>query len=115
MGVRLRGRGGAIDLRRHQRNHEGDHRTPYGIGFAEIIDGSESSCSSLNSGRQSRIALHRKPMRHSLHSFAKPVALESVVWIQKNDPRGIGPEDVYPHEKDGRVITIYEFLTGAAQ
>jgi hypothetical protein len=49
--------------------------------------------------------------RHSGFMFGRNVP----ALLIENDPRGIGPEDVYPHEKDGRVITIYEFLTRPAQ
>ena len=49
--------------------------------------------------------------RHSGFMFGRNVP----ALLIENDPRGISPEDVYPHEKDGRIITIYEYLTRPAQ
>lgn len=48
--------------------------------------------------------------RHSGFMFGRNVP----ALLVENDPRGMAPEDVYPHEKDGRIITIYEFLTKSA-
>lgn len=47
--------------------------------------------------------------RHAGFLFGREVPA-LVVWPDVGD----SPEDVYPHEKMGRTVTIYEYLTGHA-
>jgi hypothetical protein len=49
--------------------------------------------------------------RHSGFMFGRNVP----ALLIENDAQGTFPEDVYPHEKDGRIVTIYEFLTRPVQ